>query len=64
MAQEVIIQDVTAQVRILDGEGLLNPRTMSIIVRAVLQAAEDEQRLAMRRRNDTQTTASSREERP
>jgi hypothetical protein len=60
MAQEVIIQDVTAQVRVLDAEGLLNPRTMSMIVRAVLQAAEEEQRLAMRRRNDTQTSASGR----
>jgi hypothetical protein len=64
MAQEVIIQDVTAQVRILDGEGLLNPRTMSMIVRAVLQAAEEEQRLATHRRNDTQTSASGREQQP
>jgi hypothetical protein len=64
MAQEVIIQDVTAQVKVLDGEGLLNPRTLSMIVRAVLQAAEEEQRLAMRRRNDTQTSASDRGEQP
>jgi hypothetical protein len=62
MAQEVIIQDVTAQVRVLDAEGLLNPRTMSVIVRAVLQAAEEEQRLVTRRRNDTQTSASGRGE--
>ncbi|TFV49633.1 hypothetical protein [Bradyrhizobium niftali] len=64
MVQEVIIQDVTAQVRVLDAEGLLNPRTMSAIVKAVLQAAEDEQRLALRRQTDTQTSASNRGEKP
>jgi hypothetical protein len=62
MPQEVIIQDVTAQVRVLDAEGLLNPKTLATIVKAVLRAAEEEHRIETRRRNDTQTSASKEEE--
>jgi hypothetical protein len=59
MPQEVVIQEVTAQVRVMDSRSLLDPRTLSIIVRAVLQAVEEEKRAGDRRRADTRTGQSN-----
>lgn len=62
MADEVIIQEVAAKVRVLDSSSLLNPRTLSLIVAATLQASEEEKRLAQRQGADTKLPGSGRDE--
>lgn len=56
--QDVIIQDVTARVRTVDGQHLLSPQAMQAIVRAVLMAIDDKQRAEARHRQDTGTAES------
>ncbi len=45
---EVQIGEVSSTVRAVDGDSLLGAQTMDRIVRAVLQAVQDEQRHAQR----------------
>lgn len=62
MADEVIIQEVAARVRVLDSSSLLDQRTLSLIVAATLQAFEEQKRLAQRQRSDTRLPGSGRDE--
>jgi hypothetical protein len=55
---DVIIQDVVARVRAVDGQSLLSPQTLQMIVRAVLAASEEQARDKQRHADDTRTTAS------
>jgi hypothetical protein len=52
---EVIIQEVVSTVRAVDGNALLDPRTMAQIVRAVLAAIEASHEQNKRREADTAT---------
>jgi hypothetical protein len=52
---EVIIQEVVSTVRTTDGAALLDPRTMSQIVRTVLTALEAMKAQEARREADTST---------
>lgn len=55
---DVIIQDVVARVRAVDGQSLLSPQTLQMIVRAVLAASEEQDRDRQRHAEDTRTAAS------
>jgi hypothetical protein len=55
---DVIIQDVVARVRAVDGQSLLSPQTLQMIVRAVLAASEEQDRDKQRHSDDTRTAAS------
>lgn len=62
MADEVIIQEVAAKVRVLDGAGILNPRILGLVVAATLDATEERRRLEARRREDTQLPGSNQDD--
>ena len=55
-AMDVEIQELTGTVRAVDGAGLLNPRTVQVIVAAVLAALERKQRNDKQARADTRVT--------
>ena len=55
-AMDVEIQELTGTVRAVDGAGLLNPRTMEVIVAAVLAALERKKRNDEQARADTRVT--------
>lgn len=50
---DVVIQEIVSTVRAVSGESLLNERTLAHIVRAVLAAAEEQQRRQHERGADT-----------
>ncbi len=56
---DVIIQEVSTTVRAVDGDGLLDARTLERIVRAVVAALEAERRREDRREADSRTDTPS-----
>ena len=53
---EVQIGDLASTVRAVDGDSLLTPQTLEKIVRAVLQAVNDQEAHAKRVRAETRVT--------
>jgi hypothetical protein len=53
---DIDIQEVTGTVRAVDGAGLLNPRTVEIIVAAVIAALERRKRSEQQAKADTRVT--------
>jgi len=53
---EVQIGDLASTVRAVDGDSLLTPQTLEKIVRAVLQAVNDQEAHAKRVRVETRVT--------
>jgi hypothetical protein len=53
---DVEIQELTGTVRAIDGAGLLNPRTMEVIVAAVLAALDRKTRNGEQARADRRVT--------
>jgi hypothetical protein len=51
---DVIINEVVSSVRLVDGQSLLDPKTLSSIVRTVLSAVDERDARAQRRREETQ----------
>jgi hypothetical protein len=51
---DVIINEVVSSVRLVDGQALLDPKTLSSIVRTVLSAVDERDARASRRAEETQ----------
>jgi hypothetical protein len=51
---DVIINEVVSSVRLVDGQALLDPKTLSSIVHAVLSAVDDRDARDRRRAEETQ----------
>lgn len=51
---DVIINEVVSSVRLVDGQSLLDPKTLSSIVRTVLSAVDERDARTQRRKEETQ----------
>ena len=51
---DVIINEVVSSVRLVDGQALLDPKTLSSIVRTVLSAVDERDARARRRAEETE----------